>query len=68
MYMMNADRNDANILVKRSHGQFTLFPIDHGYSLPDRFEIHDLSWCWLQWKQVREPWSPQLKQYVLIIQ
>lgn len=62
MYILNADRNDANILVKRSKGQCMLYPIDHGYSLPDRFEINDLSWCWLEWKQAREPWDPKLVQ------
>ena len=39
---------------------FLLIPIDHGYSLPDRFELNDLSWCWLTWKQAKEQWDPSL--------
>ena len=63
---MNTDRNDANILVQRRHStEFRLIPIDHGYSLTDCFEITDLSWCWLEWKQIREPWDPSLKEKVL---
>ena len=66
MHIMNTDRNDANILVQRRHNsEFRLIPIDHGYSLTDCFEITDLSWCWLEWKQIREPWDPSLKEKVL---
>lgn len=60
MYMMNTDRNDANIMVKRRGGEMKLIPIDHGYCLPDCFEINDLSWCWLDWKQTRQPWDPRI--------
>lgn len=71
MYIMNLDRNDANILVKRKRNSmffvistnidyFHLIPIDHGYSLPDVFEINELSWCWQDWKQIKEPWDPRL--------
>ena len=64
MYLMNTDRNDANILVqRRRNDQFILVPIDHGYSLPDCLEINDLSWCWLDWKQVKKPWDPKLKEW-----
>ena len=60
MYMMNTDRNDANIMVKRRGGEMKLIPIDHGYCLPDCFVINDLSWCWLDWKQTRQPWDPRI--------
>jgi len=33
--ILNADRNDENMLVKKNNGKFELIPIDHGLSLPD---------------------------------
>ena len=68
---MNLDRNDANILVKRKRNSgyfwndskvdyFHLIPIDHGYSIPDTFEVNELAWCWQDWKQVKEPWDERL--------
>ena len=60
MYTMNTDRNDANIMVRRRGSAMKLIPIDHGYCLPDCFEINELSWCWLDWKQTHQPWDPRL--------
>ena len=60
MYTMNTDRNDANIMVKRRGSAMKLIPIDHGYCLPDCFEINELSWCWLDWKQTHQAWDPRI--------
>ena len=61
LYLMNTDRNDANILVrfgeKRDASTIELIPIDHGYALPDVLEVGWCDWCWLSWKQIREPLS-----------
>ena len=61
LYLMNTDRNDANILVrygeKRDPSTIELIPIDHGYALPDVLEVGWCDWCWLSWKQIREPLS-----------
>lgn len=38
--MLNCDRNEGNILVKRERGnRMTLIPIDHGLCLPDCIDI-----------------------------
>lgn len=63
MYLLNTDRNDANILVRPRFGRYKLFPIDHGYALPDRLEINEYSWCWLNWKQVKMEWTQEIVEY-----
>ena len=40
--ILNDDRNDENILLKRESNdekKFQLIPIDHGLSLPDTFSM-----------------------------
>lgn len=44
--IINMDRNDANILVRKTQNSTgkkmcRLIPIDHGLSFPDNFEIND---------------------------
>ncbi|KAG6973558.1 hypothetical protein JG688_00003468 [Phytophthora aleatoria] len=45
MRLLNTDRNDANILVRKrrspttGHAEYELIPIDHGYCLPQFLEI-----------------------------
>ena len=67
--ILNTDRNDANILVrfgseKRDASSIELVPIDHGYALPDVLEVGWCDWCWLSWKQIREPLSLKNLEYV----
>ena len=83
MRLLNTDRNDSNILVRRvedvyeydevsrspptrsmNRSRFTLIPIDHGYCLPQTLNIGWCDWCWLSWKQISEPLSPALVDYV----
>ena len=45
--VLNCDRNEANILVRKLQSKDTkkkilkLIPIDHGLSFPDNLEIYD---------------------------
>lgn len=78
MRLLNTDRNDSNVLVRRIHTDdasgwpplqrkdqnFTLIPIDHGYCLPQTLNIGWCDWCWLSWKQINEPLSQTLVDYV----
>ncbi len=57
--MLNCDRNSGNVLVHRNeYGRLELIPIDHGLAMPERLEITRDSWCWIEWKQSREPFDP----------
>ena len=42
----------------------TLIPIDHGYCMPDSFEVAWCDWVWYSWKQLKEPLSPELRAYI----
>ncbi len=82
MRLLNTDRNDSNILVRRrrpqqhdpeAHGAaagtrqdsaWSLVPIDHGYCLPQTLNIGWCDWCWLSWKQIQQPLSPELVDYI----
>lgn len=64
--IMNADRNSANLLCRRKHGdgKFELIPIDHGYCLRTVADVCWFDWCWLDWPQLKEPLSKQCKKFV----
>ncbi|XP_057454821.1 phosphatidylinositol 4-kinase gamma 4-like [Lotus japonicus] len=64
MRLANADRHAGNILISKEeeNGQTTLIPIDHGYCLPTSFE--DCTFEWLYWPQARQPYSPEIIEYV----
>jgi hypothetical protein len=65
--ILNCDRNESNILFKRSsdNSQIELVPIDHGLSLPDTFEIYDSDLIWTTWSQAYEPIDNHLRKYIL---
>ena len=51
----NADRNAANILVRRRRdNSIELIPIDHGLSLRSVADISWMDWCWLDWPQLKQ--------------
>jgi phosphatidylinositol 4-kinase type 2 len=57
--IMNADRNSANLLVRRRRDNtLELVPIDHGFCLRTEADVSWMDWCWLDW--------PQLKQVSLV--
>lgn len=63
--ILNSDRNDENILFKRSNDdKYELIPIDHGLCLPSTLEIYRHDLCWLTWKQVKAPVDEKLKAYI----
>jgi len=63
--LLNTDRNDENLLVKKSPSQeFELIPIDHGCSLPDSLEVNWHDWAWLSWPQTKQSLSEDAKAYI----
>ena len=47
--ILNMDRNEGNILVRRQEGYTQLIPIDHGLSIPDQFDVAEYDICWMNW-------------------
>jgi len=66
MRLVNRDRNDENLLVKKNQNEkdLELIPIDHGCSLPDSLEVNWYDWAWLSWPQTKQPLSPSEKEYI----
>ncbi|XP_057728441.1 phosphatidylinositol 4-kinase gamma 4-like [Arachis stenosperma] len=64
MRLANVDRHAGNILIGKDaeNGQAVLIPIDHGYCLPTSFE--DCTFEWLYWPQARQPYSPEVIDYI----
>ncbi|ESW07257.1 hypothetical protein PHAVU_010G114500 [Phaseolus vulgaris] len=64
MRLANADRHAGNILIGKDdeNDQAVLIPIDHGYCLPTSFE--DCTFEWLYWPQARQPYSPEIIDYI----
>jgi hypothetical protein len=53
--IMNADRNAANLLVRRKEdNSLELVPIDHGFCLRSVCDVSWMDWCWLDWPQLKE--------------
>lgn len=71
MRLLNTDRNDANILVRKKRSattgqvEYELIPIDHGYCLPQFLEIAWCDWCWYNWPQLKQPLSTEDREYIL---
>ena len=63
--IMNADRNAANLLVRRQpDDSLQLIPIDHGYCLRSVCDVSWMDWCWLDWPQIKEPLCEDHKDYI----
>jgi len=71
LHMFNIDRNDGNILVRKTPKACQLFPIDHGFSLPDFRKLSDacesLRYDWMQWPQVQVPFSAESLAHIASI-
>lgn len=64
--IMNADRNSANLLVRRRRDNtLELVPIDHGFCLRSVADVSWMDWCWLDWAQLKQPLSEESKRYIL---
>jgi len=60
--IFNIDRHSGNLLVNQVDGEFTLTPIDHGYSLPNTL---DEAWFeWLNWPQAKAKFDDETKVYI----
>lgn len=62
--LLNCDRHLGNILVKKDAQtqEFSLFPIDHGYSLGS--SLGEALFEWITWPQADKPFDEETKQYV----
>lgn len=49
----------------KSHEQYILVPIDHGYTLPTSLHINEYDWVWFNMRQLRRPIDQELKDYML---
>jgi hypothetical protein len=68
--ILNCDRNDENILVKKkkdmSNGKvlYKLIPIDHSLSFPDCIKIQEYEMCWMGWEQATLPFNKEMLSYI----
>lgn len=60
--MLNIDRNDENMLLKKEGDKVRLVPIDHTYTLPPTLE--NVYYEWMYWKQAKVPFSEETKEYI----
>lgn len=66
MRILNADRNDGNILFRRrSSKQIELIPIDHGMSLGSKLSIKASEVVWTGFPQIRGPLDARLEEFIL---
>lgn len=64
--IMNADRNSANLLVRRRRDNtLELVPIDHGFCLRTEADVSWMDWCWLDWPQLKKPVSEEHAKYIM---
>jgi len=61
----NSSSNGSQNLREGPSKTMRLVPIDHAYTLPDFRELSDANFEWLTWKQAREPFSQETKDYLL---
>merc|ERR1719352_1523816 len=71
--IINMDRNDGNILIVKTKqrqdrpeksSRYSLVPIDHGLSFPDRLEVAEEDIVWMGWKQAKVPFGEEELKYI----
>jgi len=62
--ILNCDRNEGNILVRKEKGMLNLIPIDHGLSFPDSFQACTYDVVWMEWPQTKKKWMPLELDYI----
>jgi hypothetical protein len=69
--IINMDRNDGNILITKKRQdrpeksfRYSLVPIDHGLSFPDRLEVAEEDIVWMGWPQAKEPFGEAELTYI----
>jgi len=60
--IMNMDRNDENMLVRKESDHHRLVPIDHAYAFPDKLD--NVWFDWMYWRQTKEPFSQETLEYI----
>ena len=66
MRILNADRNDGNILFRRrSTKPIQLIPIDHGMSLGSKLALKASEMVWTSFPQIKKDLDPRLKEFIL---
>ena len=64
LLIMNADRNEGNILFFRKKGEIKLLPIDHGLSFGTCLRIRESEVVWSNFPQIDQPLDPRLVDFV----
>lgn len=62
--ILNCDRNEGNILVRKEKGGLHLIPIDHGLCFPDCFQACTYDLVWMEWPQAKKKWTPTELDYI----
>ena len=62
--ILNADRNEGNLLFKKENGKIKLIPIDHGMSMGNKLQIRKSELIWTSYPQIHLPLDPRLVKYV----
>merc|ERR1719353_1545043 len=71
--IINMDRNDGNLLIVKTKqrqdrpeksSRYSLVPIDHGLSFPDRLEVAEEDIVWMGWPQAKEPFGEEELKYI----
>ncbi|CAM9103033.1 unnamed protein product [Ascophyllum nodosum] len=65
--LSNSGRGEGGRRSSRLLGggtEYELIPIDHGLCLSDELVIDWCDWCWLDWRQVKQPIDPELYSYI----
>jgi len=60
--LLNMDRNEENMLVRKEADLYRLVPIDHTYILPDTLD--DIYLGWMYWRQAKVPFSENTLEYI----
>ena len=64
MLILNADRNEGNILFQRGRKGIRLIPIDHGLSLGSVLQIRESEVVWTSFPQIKSALVPELIEHV----
>jgi len=62
LLILNTDRNENNVIID-DNGK--LFLIDHGLAFPYKLELYTFDFTWATWPQVKEPFSEEMKEFIL---
>jgi len=60
--LLNIDRNEENMLVRKQGDLYRLVPIDHTYILP--YDLDDVYLGWMYWKQAKVPFCSETLEFI----